>query len=72
MTYLGHNLTRQMNGNSRLMKLSLVVSLTVRQIALAKVQHMFCNVHIPRKVLCEINNRTVKMTMDWFKHSLNT
>lgn len=37
----------------------------VRQIALVKVQHLFSNVHIPRKFLCEMNNKTVQMVRQW-------
>lgn len=43
---------------------------SVRQIALAKVQHLFCKVHILWKFLCEINNKTVYIVRQWT--SLNT
>ncbi len=37
----------------------------IRQIALAKVQHLFANVHIPRNILREMNNKTVATVRRW-------
>lgn len=37
----------------------------IRQIALAKVQHLFSNVHIPRKALREMNDKTVRLVRQW-------
>ena len=38
----------------------------VRQVALSKVQHLFSNVHIQQKVLCEMNDKTVSLVRKWF------
>ena len=41
--------------------LPLVMKLeAIGQIALAKIHHLFSNVHIPKKVLYELNNKTVQ------------
>uniref|UniRef100_A0A0E9W629 Uncharacterized protein n=1 Tax=Anguilla anguilla TaxID=7936 RepID=A0A0E9W629_ANGAN len=41
--------------------LPLVMKLeAIGQVALSKVQHLFPNVHIPKKVLHDLNNRTVQ------------
>ena len=37
----------------------------VREVALAKVQHLFANVHIPLKALREMTNTTVELVRKW-------
>lgn len=37
----------------------------IRQIALSRVQHFFANVHISRKILQDLNNKTVKTVRRW-------
>ena len=32
----------------------------IREVALAKIQHLFANVHIPQNVLLDMNNKTVQ------------
>ena len=44
----------------------------IRQIAISKVQHFFANVHISRKVLQDLNNRTVKTVRRWFGMNSHT
>ena len=51
--------------------LPLVMKLeAIGQVAMSKIQHLFANVHIPRKILFELNNRTVQRVRQWF--GLNT
>ncbi len=42
----------------------------IRDIACSKIQHLFANVHIPQKVLCELDNKTVNVVRKWL--CLNT
>ncbi|KAI9538430.1 hypothetical protein NQZ68_014174 [Dissostichus eleginoides] len=42
----------------------------VREVALAKIQHLFANVHIPLKALREMTNKTVQLVRKWV--GLNT
>lgn len=42
----------------------------VRDIALSKIHHLFANVHIAKKYLTELNNKTVQLVRKWL--SLNT
>lgn len=42
----------------------------VRDVALAKIQHLFVNVHIPQKILREMTNKTVQLVRKWV--GLNT
>ena len=42
----------------------------IRDIAFSKIQHLFANVHIPQKVLCEMDNKTVNTVRKWL--CLNT
>lgn len=42
----------------------------VREIALSKVQHFFANIHIPKYVLTEMNNKSVHFARKWL--GLNT
>jgi penicillin V acylase-like amidase (Ntn superfamily) len=42
----------------------------VREVALAKIQHLLANVHIPKKALREMNNKTVNVVRKWL--CLNT
>lgn len=42
----------------------------IGQVALSKIQHLFANVHVPRKVLHDLNNKTVQRVREWF--GLNT
>ena len=42
----------------------------VREVALAKVQHLFANVHLPLKALREMTNATVQLVRKWV--GLNT
>ena len=44
----------------------------IGQIALAKIHHLFSNVHIPKKVLYELNNKTVQRVREWFGMSTHT
>ena len=37
----------------------------IREVALAKVQHLFANVHILQKVLQDMNNKTVQAVRKW-------
>ena len=37
----------------------------VRVIALAKVQHLFSNVHVPQKSLCDLTDKTVHLVRQW-------
>ena len=53
--------------------LPLVMKLeAIGQIALAKIHHLFSNVHIPKKVLYELNNKTVQRVREWFGMSTHT
>lgn len=40
------------------------------EIALSKIQHLFANVHIAKKILKELNNKTVSVVRQWL--GLNT
>ncbi|CAB1439889.1 unnamed protein product [Pleuronectes platessa] len=42
----------------------------IREVALAKIQHLFANVHIPQNVLQDMNNKTVEAVRIWL--GLNT
>ena len=42
----------------------------IREVALAKIQHLFANVHIPQNVLQDMNNKTVEAVRRWL--GLNT
>lgn len=42
----------------------------VRDVALAKIQHLFANVHIPQKILREMTNKTIQLVRKWV--GLNT
>ncbi|CAB1440765.1 unnamed protein product [Pleuronectes platessa] len=58
-TYLGHKF------NIKVMKME-----AIREVALAKIQHLFANVHIPQNVLQDMNNKTVEAVRKWL--GLNT
>ena len=46
--------------------LPLVMKLeAIREVALAKIQHLFANVHIPQNVLQVMNNKTVEAVRRW-------
>lgn len=42
----------------------------IREIALSKIQHLFANIHIPKCILNELNNKTVSLARRWI--GLNT
>ncbi len=42
----------------------------IRDIAFSKIQHLFANVHIPQKVLREMDDKTVNVVRKWL--CLNT
>ncbi len=42
----------------------------IRDIAFSKIQHIFANVHVPQKVLREMDNKTVNVVRKWL--CLNT
>ena len=53
--------------------LPLVMKLeAIGQIALSKIHHLFSNIHIPKKVLYDINNKTVQRVREWFGLSTHT
>lgn len=44
----------------------------IGQVALSKIHHLFSNVHIPKKALYDINNKTVQRVREWFGLSTHT
>ncbi|CAB1421407.1 unnamed protein product [Pleuronectes platessa] len=61
-TYLGHKF---IISGEWVMKLE-----AIREVALAKIQHLFVNVHIPQNVLLDMNNTAVETVRRWL--GLNT
>ena len=37
----------------------------IPEISLSKIQHLFANIHLPKRILTELNDKTVSMARHW-------